>query len=266
MCVALAGSAYAVGATPASTWRGPTALSATWASESPSPTASPSSPQPAADDPVNPYRSRIPKFGPAPVAEKVIKTEGNSAPWITRVPTTQRVAFITIDDGWNKLDIAPRLLKEAKVPVTLFLSLDAIQDRPKYFEELQAAGAVIEAHSVTHVSLQGKAAATQQHEICGSADRLNQWYGRRPILFRPPYGNKDATTLSTAHTCGMKGVVFWTETVDKGVVRYQVGNQIQPGDVILMHFRPAFADDFLAALAAIANSGLTPALLEDYIV
>jgi hypothetical protein len=32
-----------------------------------------------------------------------------------------------------------------------------------------------------------------------------------------------------------------------------------------MHFRPAFIDDFLAVLAAIAQSGLTPALLEDYI-
>ena len=32
-----------------------------------------------------------------------------------------------------------------------------------------------------------------------------------------------------------------------------------------MHFRPAFPDDFIAALAAIKNAGLTPALLEDYV-
>ena len=32
-----------------------------------------------------------------------------------------------------------------------------------------------------------------------------------------------------------------------------------------MHFRPAFPDDFIAALAAIKSAGLTPALLEDYV-
>jgi hypothetical protein len=32
-----------------------------------------------------------------------------------------------------------------------------------------------------------------------------------------------------------------------------------------MHFRPAFPDDVLAALNAIKNSGLTPALLDDYV-
>ena len=32
-----------------------------------------------------------------------------------------------------------------------------------------------------------------------------------------------------------------------------------------MHFRPAFPDDFIAALTAIKEAGLTPALLEDYV-
>ena len=32
-----------------------------------------------------------------------------------------------------------------------------------------------------------------------------------------------------------------------------------------MHFRPAFPDDFVAALTAIKAAGLTPALLEDYV-
>ena len=37
------------------------------------------------------------------------------------------------------------------------------------------------------------------------------------------------------------------------------------GDIILMHFRPAFVEDFLAALRVIYEAGLAPALLEDYI-
>ncbi|HEY0533315.1 MAG TPA: hypothetical protein VGD29_17135 [Actinoplanes sp.] len=58
---------------------------------------------------------------------------------------------------------------------------------------------------------------------------------------------------------------MWEETVDKGKVRFQEGRTVQPGDIILMHFRPAFVKDFLAALRAIKKAGLTPALLESYV-
>jgi peptidoglycan/xylan/chitin deacetylase (PgdA/CDA1 family) len=190
---------------------------------------------------------------------------GPLAGWYLRVPTTQSVAFLTIDDGWVKRPEAPELFAAAHVPVTLFLTINAIRDNPDYFRTLQANGADIEAHTITHPSLVGKSAAFQQHEVCGSADQLGQWYGRRPVLFRPPFGDKDATTLKVVRECGMKAAFFWTETVDKGVVRYQQGKTVQPGDVILMHFRPGFDDDFLAALTAIHNAGLTPALLNAYL-
>jgi peptidoglycan/xylan/chitin deacetylase (PgdA/CDA1 family) len=85
------------------------------------------------------------------------------------------------------------------------------------------------------------------------------------VLFRPPYGEKDDTTLRVARECGLRAGFFWTETVHKGKVRYQTGRRVQPGDIILMHFRPAFVDDFIAALQAIHRAGLTPALLEDYL-
>jgi peptidoglycan/xylan/chitin deacetylase (PgdA/CDA1 family) len=85
------------------------------------------------------------------------------------------------------------------------------------------------------------------------------------VLFRPPFGDRDNTTLTVAHGCGLKAAFMWKETVDKGKVRYQEGHTVQPGDIILMHFRPAFVKDFLAALRAIHAAGLTPALLEDYI-
>ena len=227
----------------------------------------PPSPTPALapDDPVNAYLPRIPEFGPVPAPEPIGPLVGPGV-WVSRIPTQQPVAFITIDDGWTKHPMAASLFKAAKVPVTLFLSVNALHDNPAYFQTLQANGAVIEAHTLTHPSLRGRGRAFQQHEICGSADRLGEWYGRRPVLFRPPFGEKDATTLEVTRECGMKAAFFWTETVDKGIVRYQVGNQVRPGDILLMHFRPAFPEDFIAALTAIHAAGLTPALLEDYLV
>ena len=209
--------------------------------------------------------ARIPHFPPAPAPRPITVPTGPSAAWLSAIPTDQPVAFITIDDGWTKDPRAEALLRAAHVPVTLFLMINAIKSDPGYFRGLEAAGAVIEAHTITHQDLKGKAYAVQKKEICGSVDQLTQYYGRRPVLFRPPFGDEDATTLRAVHDCGLKAAFFWKETTDKGIVRYQVGQTVHRGDIILMHFRPAFVDDFIAILQAISRAGLTPALLENYI-
>ena len=209
--------------------------------------------------------SDIPVFPPAPPPQPIALPAAASVPYLSRIPTQQPVAFITIDDGNLKLPEAASLMAAAHVPVTLFLTIDAIKDDEPYFARLQQQGAVIEAHTITHAELRGKSYAFQRREICGSADRLGKLYQRRPVLFRPPFGTKDATTLRAAHDCGIKAAFMWKETVHKGKVRYQEGKKVLPGDIILMHFRPAFVKDFLAALRAIHRAGLTPALLEDYI-
>jgi peptidoglycan/xylan/chitin deacetylase (PgdA/CDA1 family) len=224
----------------------------------PKPTPSPSK--------VAAYLARVPSFGPRPPAVKLRLAAGPQAAWLGKIPTEQPVAFLTIDDGWVKRPEALPLLEKAHVPVTMFLTINAIKDDPSYFTRLQAAGAVIEAHTITHTELKYQPYDVQKHEICGSADQLGQWYGRRPSLFRPPFGEKDAVTLKAVHDCGLRAAFSWKETVDKGIVRYQhPATKVERGDIILMHFRDDFVDDFLAALRAIKNAGLIPAALEDYV-
>jgi len=212
------------------------------------------------------YTSRLPQFGPLPPPASVNVDAGSSSPLWFKVPTTQKVAFLTIDDGALRHPMALQLLKASGVRVTLFLTVQYVEKYPDYFRALQSAGAVIENHTITHTSLRGKSYEFQHHEICDAADRLGKLFGRRPTLFRPPFGNYDDVTLRVARECGQKVVFYWTETVDKGIVRYQSSNHtIQPGHIILMHFRPAYPDDFLAALTRMKASGVQPALLEQYV-
>ncbi|NUO59655.1 MAG: polysaccharide deacetylase family protein [Hamadaea sp.] len=212
------------------------------------------------------YVSRLPTFGPLPPAASVNVDAGSRSPLWFRVPTTQKVAFLTIDDGVTRHPMAAQLLKASGTRVTLFLTVQYVEGHTDYFKGLQAAGAVIENHTITHASLRGKTYAFQRHEICDAADRLGKLFGRRPTLFRPPYGNYDNTTLRVARECGQKVVFYWTESVDKGKVRFQTSNRtIQPGHIVLMHFRPAYPDDFLAVLTRMKQSGVQPALLEEYV-
>ncbi|MEO3744924.1 polysaccharide deacetylase family protein [Plantactinospora sp. B5E13] len=226
---------------------------------------SPAAGDPSVSVPTGPYAARLPRFPAPPTPEPVTVPDGPLAGWYSRIPTGQPVAFLTIDDGWIRKSEARQLLVDAHVPVTLFLTTDAIRDDPGFFRGLPE-NVVIEAHTVTHQVLRGKPYATQRREICGSADELAAWYGRRPVLFRPPGGSRDDTTLRATRDCGLKAAFLWKETVDKGRVRYQTTeHRVQAGDIILMHFRERFVDDFTAALTAMHQAGLTPALLEDYL-
>jgi peptidoglycan/xylan/chitin deacetylase (PgdA/CDA1 family) len=213
------------------------------------------------------YVAQVPKFAAPPIPQKITAGKGGKAAFWYRVPTEQKVAFITIDDGGlTRSAEALELIRQARIPVTLFLNSPAGTTYAPYFKQIQDTGAVVENHTITHTSLRGKSYDFQKREICGAADKLGEVYGQRPTLFRPPFGEKDDVTLRAAADCGMKVVFYWTQTVDKGIVRYQTTEKVvRPGDVLLMHFRPALADDLLAALNAIHAAGLTPALLEDYI-
>ena len=183
------------------------------------------------------------------------------------IPTTHRVAFLTIDDGMVRHPMALELIRQAKIPVTLFLTTNYVSGNQDYFRALKDTGnVVIEGHTISHPNLRAGQLRRPALPAVRLTDQLGQWYGQRPTLFRPPFGEWDLSTLQAAWSCGLKAGFHWRETVDAGNVYFQRPDQkIHAGDIILMHFRPAFPDDFIAALAAIKSAGLTPALLEDYV-
>jgi peptidoglycan/xylan/chitin deacetylase (PgdA/CDA1 family) len=231
------------------------------------PSASPSvSASPTASGAANPYLAMVPKFDPPPVPERIVPPAGPAAPIYHRLPVSQRVAFLTMDDGQTQLPEAIPLMRAAHIRFTMFLIAPVAAGNPGFFKQLVEAGGVVEDHTITHPEMRGKSYDFQHHEICGARSSLEQTFGTQLSLFRPPYGDYDQTTLRAVHDCGLKAAFHWSETVNDGKVFYQTENHhIAAGDIILMHFRPAFVQDVLAALTAIHDAGLTPALLEDYL-
>jgi peptidoglycan/xylan/chitin deacetylase (PgdA/CDA1 family) len=226
-----------------------------------SPSAAPTGPSGA-----NPYLAKVPKFGPPPVPQPITVPAGPLAAIYHRLPVNQPVAFLTMDDGFTQLPEGIELMRAARIRFTMFLIAPIATKSPAFFKQLEAAGGVIEDHTIDHPELKGKSYAYQHHEICDARTAEENGFGIHETLFRPPFGDYDQTTLRAVHDCGLKAAFHWSETVNNGVVYYQTANHhIQAGDIILMHFRPAFVADVLAALTAIHDAGLTPALLEDYI-
>jgi peptidoglycan/xylan/chitin deacetylase (PgdA/CDA1 family) len=201
---------------------------------------------------------------PATIRPLEAMASPGQAPVITRVETTDPVVFVTIDDGFDRSPEVTAVLDELGIPATLFLVDRPVLDGAAFFRSLP--GAVVEAHTRTHADLRALPEDAQRAEICGNADTIALTFGRRPSLFRPPYGNYNVATQRAAASCGMAAVVLWEESVDHGDVRFRHVREFRPGDIVLLHFRPDLANDLRTLADQVENAGLRFARLEDYLV
>ena len=203
--------------------------------------------------------SYAPDIAPPPVQD-------GRAPVLSRIHTSQPVVFLTIDDGVDRAPDAAGVLRDHGVPASLFLVEHYAKRAPPYFADIVAqSGSVIEDHTLDHPDMSRLPYDQQKHQICETADSFAHTFGRRPTLFRPPYGNFNDDTRRAAVACGMSAILYWHALVEDGVVKYQDGTKLLPGDIVLMHFKPHFRQDVEAFLAASKAAGLQPQLLEDWL-
>ncbi len=203
---------------------------------------------------------------PAPPRTPVIlPTSSSGAPLISRVPTTDRVVFVTIDDGVVRDPAVIDTVRRMKIPVTVFPVRDFARQGQAYFQQFVDLGGLVEAHSIKHSNLTKLSAKAQQAEICGPLADLQTMFGRRPLLFRPPFGAYNSATLSIAASCGYRYVVNWTAAANDGRIDWQAG-KMQAGDIVLFHFRTDLVQNLLLLDSICKQQGFTVARLEDYLL
>ncbi|OAH15196.1 peptidoglycan-N-acetylmuramic acid deacetylase PdaA precursor [Streptomyces jeddahensis] len=210
---------------------------------------------------------------PTPPQAKPVKLALGSVPVIRDIPVKDKVVFLTFDDGAEKDPEFLRMMRELRVPFTMFLTDAAIRNGYPYFKPLQSLGNSIQNHTLTHPDLLTLSYPAQVNEICGQQRRLNEEYATSPRLFRPPYGNWNEDTRAAAKTCGIEAIVLWRETMQIANMRYQRGDgKLHPGDIILAHFRgpeelrgTTLTEMTLTMLRRIQEQGFTVARLDDYL-
>ncbi|WP_093836660.1 polysaccharide deacetylase family protein [Streptomyces aidingensis] len=221
----------------------------------------------------------LPPLAPPPPPEKVeLKTEpGHIAgaglpPVITRVPTDDKVVFLTIDDGAEKDPDLLRMMRELDIPYSSFVTDYVARDDYGYFRAMRRDGNHVHNHTVTHKELPRLSRAGQREEICDQQDNLEREIGERPALFRPPYGAYDESTLRAAAECGVQAVPLWAEEAFADRMEWgRADRRFHPGDIILTHFRGEDAwagsmpDMIRLVLKTVAEQGFAIARLEDYI-
>ncbi|MGW4803207.1 polysaccharide deacetylase family protein [Kitasatospora sp. NPDC004272] len=213
---------------------------------------------------------------PAPPAVPPIKlTRTGTVPVFSEVPTSDKVVFVTIDDGAEKDPEFVEMLTELKVPVTMFLTKDIVKNDYAYFKPLQALGNSIQNHTVSHPVMSKLPAAQQKAQVCDDQAALTEQYGTAPYLFRPPYGDGANTAALNAavQECGPRAVVLWRESMQIHDMQYQAADKkLRNGDIILAHFRgpselkgETMTRMFGELLSRIQEQGFAVARLDDYV-
>lgn len=154
---------------------------------------------------------------------------------------------LTFDAGANA-DAVPSILATLRrqgVPATFFLTGNFVRDFPAAARSIAAAGFRIGDHTITHPYLTQLSETAVRHEILGAAQQIISVTGQNPApLFRFPFGDADARTITIANRAGYVpvrwtvGTLGWEGTaghISASVVVSRVLAAARPGEIVLMH-------------------------------
>ena len=172
-------------------------------------------------------------------------------------PGAPSEAALTFDDGptvpytGQVLDI----LRRARVHATFFLGGAGAERHPELVRRIQAEGHAIGNHTYSHPYLHLKSEADIAAEIDRTQDILQKITGRRPTLFRPPYGVRWFPLWALLRERGMT-MVLWSARgydgrLDAGGIAKATLERLEPGAIILLH------DGFEAKAPALVDRSST---------
>ncbi|WP_173099998.1 polysaccharide deacetylase family protein [Actinomadura verrucosospora] len=194
---------------------------------------------------------------------------------VDHIDTAERVVFLTADDGYTYDSEFVDIVRKEKVPIMTFLTTTYLKGQGQYFLAMRNAGSPIENHTVTHPNMPTLPLEAQKRQICDSSDAIQREYGRRPQIFRPPFGAYNHATREASKECGIRSIITWTAefyngTTGPGVgfngfARADGGKGFKPGDIILMHYRKGLAGQLRMMLDWVKQAGFRPAALQNYL-
>ncbi|WP_326558103.1 polysaccharide deacetylase family protein [Micromonospora sp. NBC_01796] len=148
---------------------------------------------------------------------------------------------LTYDDGPNPGTTSTLIntLTANGVRATFFNIGQKAQQNQSLVRAQQQAGMWIGNHSWTHPHLTQMSAAQITSELSQTQQAIQQATGTAPRLFRPPYGETNATLRSVESQLGLTEVLWSVDSQDwNGASTAQIvqaAGTLQNGGVILMH-------------------------------
>ncbi|HWF32487.1 MAG TPA: polysaccharide deacetylase family protein [Solirubrobacteraceae bacterium] len=189
--------------------------------------------------------------------EKAVDSVLAYTPFVKEGGAQGRDVALTFDDGPGPYTPEVlNVLEREHVPATFFVIGQEIHDFGSSTEREIRDGFVIGDHTENHPMMAHLSAHDQHEQLFEQAARIELLGGRKPLLFRPPYGSFNTTTFHLLHQMHMLMVLWSVDTDDyelPGVetIVNRVMEGAKPGAIFLMHDAGGDRSETVAALPLI---------------
>jgi Predicted xylanase/chitin deacetylase len=163
---------------------------------------------------------------------------------INKASTAKKMVALTFDDGPSSeytRDIL-RVLKKNNIRGTFFVIGKNVLEYPQVLKEIHLAGHVIGNHTYSHYNLANLAKEEVEAELTKAGKLVNKLIGKRPILYRPPYGSCSVASYQVASELSLK-TIMWSAMTDDYLVEQtspekiagEIISMVTPGAIIGLH-------------------------------
>lgn len=154
----------------------------------------------------------------------------------------EKICALTFDAAWDDSDTDRliEILDKYDAKATFFVVGTWAEKYSESVRKFSQAGHEIANHSDTHPHINNLSEQKISEEIKGCDDKIENITGKRPTLFRGPYGEYNNTVIEAAENLGHKVIQWdvdsldWKElSVDE--ISERVLSRIKPGSIMLFH-------------------------------
>jgi polysaccharide deacetylase family sporulation protein PdaB len=174
---------------------------------------------------------------------------------VYNVEREDKTIAISFDAAWGSANTAALLdlLDKYGVKTTFFVVGIWVEKYPELVQEIAARGHEVESHSATHPHMPRLSDEKMRQELSAVADRIERLTGKRPTLFRPPYGDYNDRTILVARQEGYEVIQWNVDSLDwknlgvEPMVAAATKN-LAPGNIVLFHNDSRYLMDALPAI------------------
>jgi len=161
---------------------------------------------------------------------------------IYNVEKTEKVISLTFDAAWGNEDtqMLIDILGKYNIKATFFVVGEWVDKYPESVKALSDAGHEIMNHSNTHPDMITLSASDIAAEITACNDKIEAITGKRPTLFRAPYGSYGNQLIETLEKQNMSCIQWNIDSLDwKDPTPAQIAKNVTskacPGSICLFH-------------------------------
>lgn len=179
---------------------------------------------------------------------------------LNKAQSTQKIIALTFDDGPDP-EISPKildLLEKYNAKATFFCIGKKVSDNINLLQQIDESGHLIGNHSFSHSNYFSLSSSKKiKVELDKTTDLITKCIGKKPMLFRPPFGVTNPPIAAAVKKTGLISVGWSLQSLDtvssSEKVLLKLKRKLNSGDVVLFHDNrkntPEILETFLPWLA-----------------